>query len=174
MGRGTGILESRVLSAPVRWCDDGQLFAVYPVGGAARAVEGPALDVLDRCRIRWGRVEFVDGDVVAVRSRPLRFEGSRLVVGPPRVEEVRRSLNGLGFVPDLEPGGPAALHWDWVCDPLSGRQLRWLRHCTAQPRRGQLFRLQRACCRLRGLGLCRNTTHGMRKRRSGRNRRLTE
>ena len=52
------------------------------------------------------------------------------MVGPPRVEQARRSLQGVGFVPDLEPGDPVALHWDWVCDRLSGPQLRWLRHCN--------------------------------------------
>ncbi len=107
------------------------VFAVYPWVGLLRAgTESPALEVLDRCRIRWGVVEVAEGDVVAIRSRPLRFDGSRLVVGPPQVEQAQRSLNGVGFATDLEPGDTVALHWDWVCDRLTTRQERWLRYCT--------------------------------------------
>ena len=46
------------------------VFAVYPWLGLLRAgMEGPPLEILDRCRIRWGRVEAVHGDLVTVRSR---------------------------------------------------------------------------------------------------------
>ena len=107
------------------------VFAVYPWLGLLRAgTEGPALEVLDRCRIRWGRVESVDGDLVWVRSRALTLEGSRLVLGPEALERARRSLDGAGFTVDLKPGDTVSLHWDWVCDRLSSGALRWLRACT--------------------------------------------
>ena len=107
------------------------VFAVYPWLGLLRAgVDGPPLQVLDQCRIRWGRVETVHGDLVAVRSRPLRFQGSRLVLGAERVEEVRRGLDGVGFIADIESGDVVSMHWDWVCDRLSRAALTWLRACT--------------------------------------------
>jgi hypothetical protein len=107
------------------------VFAVYPWLGLLRAGrEGPALEVLDRCRIRWGRVEAVSGDLVVVRSRPLAFDGSRLVLGTPRREEVRRGLEGMTMLPGLRAGDVVSLHWDWVCDRLSADGWRWLRHCT--------------------------------------------
>jgi hypothetical protein len=107
------------------------VFAVYPWLGLLRAgMEGPPLVVLDRCRIRWGTVLGVDGDQVAVTSRPLRFEGSRLVLGENRTEQARRSLDGVGFVDDLAPGDVVSLHWDWVCDRLSPSGLGWLMACT--------------------------------------------
>lgn len=66
------------------------VFAVYPWLGLLRAgMEGPPLEVLDRCRIRWGRVEALHGDLVSVTSRALDFVGSRLVLGDERVEQVR-------------------------------------------------------------------------------------
>ncbi len=107
------------------------VFAVYPWLGLLRAgMEGPPLEVLDRCRIRWGRIEVVDGDMVAVASRALTFDGSRLALGPVRTEQARRSVDGVGFVGDLRPGDTVSLHWDWVCDRLSSTALEWLRHCT--------------------------------------------
>ncbi len=109
------------------------VFAVYPWLGLLRAgMEGPPLEVLDRCRIRWGQTVEISGDMVAVTSRALTFDGSRLVLGPNRIEHVRRSLDGVGFNDDLEPGDMVSLHWDWVCDRLSPGALGWLRYCTNQ------------------------------------------
>lgn len=109
------------------------VFAVYPWLGLLRAgMEGPPLTVLDRCRIRWGRVEDVRGDFVTVRNRVLTFDGSRLVLGDEVVEQARRSLGGVGFVPGLAAGDTVSLHWDWVCDRLSPADLASLRQHTTQ------------------------------------------
>lgn len=109
------------------------VFAVYPWLGLLRAgMDGPPMDVLDRCRIRWGRIEAVTGDLVAVTSRALRFDGSRLALGPNRVEQARRSLDGIGLADDLRPGDMVSLHWDWVCDRLSPAALWWLQYCTVR------------------------------------------
>lgn len=109
------------------------VFAVYPWLGMLRAgIEGPPLLVLDRCRIRWGRVEAVIDDRIVVRSRKLHFDGFRLVLGEEEIEEARVSLNGVGFVEGLLPGDVVSLHWDWVCDRLSPDECARLRHYTAQ------------------------------------------
>jgi hypothetical protein len=107
------------------------VFAVYPWLGLLRAGrEGPPLEILDRCRIRWGRVETLIGDLVTVRSRRLNFVGSRLVLGDELVEQVRRGIGGVTFNVDLKPGDVVSLHWDWLCDRLSPRAYEWLRYCT--------------------------------------------
>jgi hypothetical protein len=107
------------------------VFAVYPWLGLLRAgMDGPPLEVLDRCRIRWGRVEAVTGDVVMVRSRRLRVEGSRLLLGGEQVEGARRFIGGTSLAADVRPGDTVSLHWDWVCDRLSPAALHWLRYCT--------------------------------------------
>ncbi len=107
------------------------VFAVYPWLGLLReGKEGAPLEILDRCRIRWGRVTSVGGDLVTVRSRALGFVGSRLVLGDERDEQVRQRLDGVGFVEDLVEGDVVALHWDWICDRLSSSSLAWLRACT--------------------------------------------
>jgi len=107
------------------------VFAVYPWLGLLRAgMEGAPLTVLDRCRIRGGIVEAVSGDLVVVRSRPLAFIGSRLVLGAEASEEVRAGTGGLSFVDDLREGDRVSMHWDWVCDRLSELQARTLYACT--------------------------------------------
>lgn len=104
------------------------VFAVYPWLGLLRAgMEGAPLTVLDRCRVRWGTVLSVDGDAVTVRDKGLALEGQRLVYGRDRVEQVRRSVAGTGFVEDLSPGDTVAMHWDWVCQRLTPGALRRLR-----------------------------------------------
>ncbi len=107
------------------------VFAVYPWLGLLRAGgHGAPLEILDRCRVRWGRVEAVAGDLVTVRNRRLRFDGSRLTLGHEQVEQARRGISGRAMVSDLEPGDTVSLHWDWVCDRLSPASCYWLRYCT--------------------------------------------
>jgi hypothetical protein len=93
---------------------------------------GEPLRILDRCRIRWGRVASTRGEVATVVSRPLTWDGSALGLGEPREEEAVWRTAGYGFVPALRPGQVVALHWDWVCDLLSPRRLAFLRASTAR------------------------------------------
>ena len=90
-----------------------------------------ALTVLDRCRIRWGRVRSVDGDQAVVESSPLNWDGKRLDLAPAEPEVATAAVDGAGFVTDLQPGDWVALHWDWICDRLDQRQLKALRRYTA-------------------------------------------
>lgn len=107
------------------------VFGVYPWLGLLRAGRQAApLTVLDRCRIRWGTVVSVEGDLLVVRSRPLGFDGSRLQLGPPQLETVRRSVDGTGLLGDLEPGDRVSLHWDWACERLDDGALGRLRGYT--------------------------------------------
>jgi hypothetical protein len=109
------------------------VFAVYPWLGLLRdGAKGVPLEILDRCRIRWGTVEDICGDEVLVRGRHLRFEGSRLHLGPERTEAVRLAVDGCTFAPDLRRGDLVAAHWDWVCERLSAPRARWLRYCTGR------------------------------------------
>ncbi len=107
------------------------VFAVYPWLGLLRSgLRGAPLEVLDRCRIRWGRVLALHGDLVTVSSRALTLAGNELLLGDERREEARRSLAGVSFVEDLAAGDTVALHWDWVCDRIDRRSLSWLRAAT--------------------------------------------
>lgn len=108
------------------------VFCIYPwvglLGDDRRAAQ--ALTVLDRCRIRWGRVLSLHGDQVVVESAPLIWDGHRLDYGPPQVETAVRSIDGVGLASGLAVGDWVALHWEWVCDRLSDQQRRSLRYYT--------------------------------------------
>lgn len=129
-GRHLGPLVSAALAGGIPH-HNFHVFAVYPWLGLLRAgMEGPPLEILDRCRVRWGRVESVDGEMVTVRCRRLGFDGSRLTLGSEQPEQARHRQSGFGFTTDLQPGDIVSLHWDWVCDRLSWGSLRSLVSCT--------------------------------------------
>jgi hypothetical protein len=91
--------------------------------------------VLDRCRIRWGKVTAIGGDQAAVAFRPLCWDGRLLTLGEPATDEMARlALDGTviagGLARGIGPGDWVALHWDWICDKLTQRQLRSLRTYT--------------------------------------------
>jgi len=105
---------------------------VFPRVGMLRTGEVErALEVMDSCRIRWGRVLERDGDSLVVSAVPLLLLGGRLELGPPRVEKIRGWVDGTGFVEDVRPGDVVSIHWDWACERLDERRLAALRDVTA-------------------------------------------
>ncbi|MGI8699646.1 MAG: DUF6390 family protein [Nocardioidaceae bacterium] len=108
------------------------VFEVSPWLGLMRggAKTATAVGQLDRCRIRWGTVVAIACDEASVRSSPLEWDGLSMVLGEPRVETARIAVNGTGFLDDLAAGDVVSLHWGWVCDRLTARQLQQLRHYT--------------------------------------------
>lgn len=102
------------------------VFGVYPWTGLLRAGRAdPSLSILDRCRIGWGQV--ITTDPVTVLRRPLTWDGRALGLGAAAPCEVT-----AGFVTGLRPGEWVSLHWDCVCDRLTGPQLRALRRYTVR------------------------------------------
>ena len=100
------------------------VLCVYPWSGMLR--EGrtePSLQVLDSCRISWGRVVTIEP--VVVSRRPLTWDGHALALGSPVPCQVE-----AGFVTGLRPGDWVSLHWSRVCERLSAPQLRALRRYT--------------------------------------------
>lgn len=101
-----------------------QVFEVYP--WAAMLLRGlppgPAVAVLDRCRIRSGVVSKVDGEWVVVMSSLLRWDGDSLTPSSPQVERARWSVDGQSLLSPPAVGDTVALHWDWVCDILTPGQ----------------------------------------------------
>jgi len=108
------------------------VFCIYPWTGllSDRRKAKHALTVLDRCRIRWGKVLALQGDQVVVESAPLTWDGHRLDLGAPATETVVRSLDGASMTEPLEVGDWVSLHWEWVCDRLTARQLGYLQAYT--------------------------------------------
>lgn len=101
-----------------------QVFEVYPWAGILKQglAPGPAVNVLDRCRIRVGVVDAVDGESITVTNRQLGWDGQSLTPGEPVTEQARWSVDGLSLLDPPSVGDRVALHWDWVCDVLSDDQ----------------------------------------------------
>ncbi len=100
---------------------------VFPRVGLLRSGSvGRALDVMDSCRIRWGRVLEQDGEWLVVSVVPLVMADGRLELGPARPERVQAWRDGAGFVNGVRAGDVISIHWSWACDRLSAHQLRGL------------------------------------------------
>ena len=90
------------------------VFAVYPWVGMLRSGEGSEpLHVLDRCRIRSGVVQAVEGDIAVVRSRSLVWDGYRLDLG----HHISEPVSFAGAPP--RPGDAVTMHWDWICEVVA-------------------------------------------------------
>ena len=102
------------------------VFGVYPWLGKLRdGMVEPSLRILDRCRVRWGVVEAVDGVQAQVHSAPLGLVGDRLALDDPITETVNLYA-GLG----VSAGDTLALHWDWACAILDDQRLASLQADT--------------------------------------------
>lgn len=119
------------------------VFMVYPWIGLIRSgLVDPGLEVVDRCRIRQGRVIEVLGDTAVVVSDRLQWNGRAVEVGPTVTETVSILENGQR----LEPGALVSLHWSWVCEQITERQAAWL--SASQAHHLQLANQSRATVRL--------------------------
>ncbi len=99
------------------------VFMVYPWIGLIRSgLVDPGLEVVDRCRIRHGRVTEVLDQTAIVESDRLQWNGHTVEVGP----TVTEAVSMVDTAERLEPGALVSLHWSWVCEQISERQARWL------------------------------------------------
>ncbi len=106
-----------------------QVFEVYPWAerlkpDPAAPTNGVAVEILDRCRIRTGRVLEVTGEQALVESRSLMWDGVHLTTAEPAKEVAAWSVDGSTLLDGLSPGDRVALHWDWICDVISAEQVR--------------------------------------------------
>lgn len=140
-------LEERLRGQPAgTWNDAGdrarahhsfQVFEVYPWAGMLRdgRPAGPAVAVLDQCRIRAGVVTAVEGETVDVTSRHLAWDGSALVLASAVTDRARWSVGGRSLIAPPTVGDVVALHWDWVCDVLTAEQALRMAEIEEQQRR---------------------------------------
>jgi hypothetical protein len=98
---------------------------VFPRVGLIRGgqIDG-VLDVMDSCRVRWGRVLRRIGDQLVVSATRLELAEGRLRHGPPAIERVQAWRDATGFIEVPEPGDIVSIHWSWACDRLDDRQVR--------------------------------------------------
>jgi len=125
-GQVTGLLDEVPATAGVLAHHSFHVFVIYPwirfLGRDALRASGSsttALRVMQDCRIRWGTVESVADEHVAVASRPLQFDDGRLSLGEPRTDHVRWKKDDLTLAPTPVPGATVSAHWDWICGTLT-------------------------------------------------------
>lgn len=108
------------------------VFCMYPWVGLLghERMHAHALNVLDKCRIRWAQVTEITGGRVSVESQPLLYAGGLLALGPAVREETKGAVQGQDQFDDLAVGDWVAVHWDWICDRLTADQLDALRRYT--------------------------------------------
>jgi hypothetical protein len=117
-------LVSEALGSGGRPTHSFHVFCVYPwVGLLQSGIVDQALDVLDRCRIRWGEVVGRTDDRLLVDSQPLAWDGERLSVAPGRIESVFSPIDDA----QIETGDLVAMHWDYVCQKITSGQHRYLK-----------------------------------------------
>jgi hypothetical protein len=105
---------------------------VFPRVGLLRSGSvDRALEVMDSCRVRWGRVLERDGEWLVANVVPLVMTDGRLELGPARPERIQAWRDGAGFVDGVQRGDVISIHWSWACDRLSARQLADLETWTA-------------------------------------------
>ncbi len=121
------------------------VFCVYPwVGLLAEGFVEPSLQVLDRCRVGWGRVVARGEGYSIVRRFPLTWRDDSLTLDAPTEDRYYT-------VPTLQvrTGDVVSLHWDYVCQRLDEAQHRRLRrihdlHLATANRELQAARLEPA------------------------------
>ena len=97
---------------------------VFPKVGLMRGEQADrVVEVMDSCRVRWGRVLERMGDQLVVNAVPLRLADGKLELGPAEVRRVTAWRGGAGFVGEVGAGDVVSIHWDWACDVLDGRSL---------------------------------------------------
>jgi hypothetical protein len=101
------------------------VYCVYPwVGLLKSGAVNQALDVLDRCRIRWGRVVERANGTLLVESQPLAWDGKHLHLGLEHIESVQPPIDSEG---PIQVGDLVAMHWNYICQRLSDNEYLYLR-----------------------------------------------
>lgn len=99
------------------------VMVVGPWVGMLRGGRGDApLEVIDRCRIRRGKVVGVHGEEASVVTDRICYDSGRLRLGSAAdvvTQRVRLGDGGRHPCGLVRVGDTVAIHWDWVCEVLT-------------------------------------------------------
>ncbi len=111
------------------------VMSTYAVAGSGN---GPDLsneaskkiaELIDSCRISWGRVVQVGSDELKVEFEPLVIHDGRLALAKPALKRVKYNADVKPFG-TIKPGNVVSVHWNYACDVLTPRQTRNLSKFT--------------------------------------------
>lgn len=120
-------LEKRVAAGPLPHHN----FHVFDVWRLAdrKGISG-SVAALDSCRITPAKVLAVDGPSVTIEYEPLVEMNGRLAFGSPTRKKIRRMLESLSDIEQLEPGQYVSVHWDVPCEVISKETAATLKKLT--------------------------------------------
>lgn len=87
-------------------------------------------ELIDNCRISWGRVVRVGSDDLKVEVRPLAINDGRLSLAEPVIKRVKYNQDVKPFG-GVKAGDVVSLHWNYACELLTPGQSKNLAKYTA-------------------------------------------
>jgi hypothetical protein len=81
-------------------------------------------EVMDNCRISWGKVLKAEKDHLWVKYRPLEITDNKISLGS---EITKKNIEYNSAIPPFQkivPGSYVSMHWGFACDILSDAQVR--------------------------------------------------
>lgn len=112
------------------------VMGTYATSGVA---DGPNLDnqrerkiaeLMDNCRISWGRVKKVGRTELQVEYRPVQLAEGRLALAAPKLKRVEYDPDVRPFA-SIRAGDVVSIHWSFACDVLNRRQAQNIAKYTA-------------------------------------------
>ncbi len=103
-----------------------------------RALNHPEMDsrtsrsleqLMDNCRISWGRVIEKKGTTLKVQYSPLKITDGMLALSSPITKRVQYDSEVPSFL-NLRPGDNVSIHWNFACEVLTPRQLSNIKKYT--------------------------------------------
>jgi drug/metabolite transporter (DMT)-like permease len=88
------------------------------------------LESMDECRVSWGRVVKVDGPLIIVLTRPLRYIQGKLFLGEPAQKKLTRRLESTYDIEQINVGDLVSIHWSVPCEIITPRQAAMLEKYT--------------------------------------------
>ncbi|HYB04112.1 MAG TPA: DUF6390 family protein [Nitrososphaerales archaeon] len=90
------------------------------------------LQLMDSCRISWGKVQQVEDDQLLVEKTPLIFVKDRLKMAPRRIKTKVAYDSEIPAFNNVRIGDWVSLHWNFASEKLAQSQLQNLRKYTQQ------------------------------------------
>ena len=88
-------------------------------------------ELMDKCRISWGRVLSSDKDGnLIVEYEPVQRRDGLLSFSQSTPTRVISQVNGRSFMDNMKPGDWISFHWGFACSKLSPKQVAALRKYT--------------------------------------------
>jgi hypothetical protein len=106
------------------------VLGMYARSNIKTANQGKLLELMDSCRVSWGRVLEVKDKTLLVDRTPLAFQEQSLLLSGSEKREVRYDREIAPFS-TVKRGDWVSLHWNFASEMLTPRQLGNLKKYTA-------------------------------------------